>query len=50
MVMVSMVSNIVLFVMGIMMFLGLIVTNQLIDNSIKDKTYENAMLRCHGWN
>jgi ABC-type lipoprotein release transport system permease subunit len=48
--MIGMVSNIAMLVMGIMLFLGLIVINQLIDNSIKEKTYENAMLRTLGWN
>ena len=48
--MIAMVSNLAMLVMGIMLFLGLIVINQLIDNSIKEKTYENAMLRTLGWN
>jgi ABC-type lipoprotein release transport system permease subunit len=48
--MMAMMSNISLFIMGIMLFLGFIVTNQLVDNAINEKTYENAMLRCLGWN
>lgn len=32
------------------LFLAYVVINSLFDNEIKDKTFENAMLRCLGWN
>jgi hypothetical protein len=33
-----------------MLILALIVSHSLISSSIEDKTYENGMLRCLGWN
>lgn len=37
-------------VLGLMLFLANIVSNSLMTQSIVDKTYDNAMLRCLGWN
>ena len=39
-----------LCVLGIMIFLAYILINQLVGGTLKAKTYENAMLRCLGWN
>ena len=39
-----------LCVLAIMIFLAYILINQLVAGSLRAKTYENAMLRCLGWN
>mmetsp|Transcript_5381 Transcript_5381/g.9034 ORF Transcript_5381/g.9034 Transcript_5381/m.9034 type:complete len:476 (-) Transcript_5381:1391-2818(-) len=43
------ITNFMLITLLITFFLAYIVTNQLVRNQIKEKTFENAMLRCLGW-
>ena len=46
----GLIANLMLCVLGIMIFLAYILINQLVGGTLKAKTYENAMLRCLGWN
>ena len=46
----GMYQNFILLILLIMLILALIVSHSLTSSSIEDKTYENGMLRCLGWN
>ena len=43
------ISSMIMFIMAIMVYLAYTVINQLISNQLNQKTFENAMLRCLGW-
>ena len=45
-----MLTSLMLCVLALTFFLAYILINQLVRGSIRSKTYENAMLRCLGWN
>ena len=47
---VGLIANLMLTVLALMMFMAYILINQLVGGSLRAKTYENAMLRCLGWN
>ena len=46
----GLIADLMLCVLAIMIFLAYILINQLVAGSLRAKTYENAMLRCLGWN
>jgi len=43
-------KNMLLTVLGMVMFLAYLVSKTLIEGNLQEKTYENAMLRTLGWN
>jgi uncharacterized PurR-regulated membrane protein YhhQ (DUF165 family) len=47
---IGMISNFMLMALILVTFLALIVANSLVTKTIEENTYENAMLRCLGWN
>ena len=47
---IGMISNFMLMALILVTFLALIVANSMVTKTIEENTYENAMLRCLGWN